>query len=327
MANLSRRTLLKLMGAGALGTVTRSVVEATAAGYPTKPVEMVIPWPPGGRTDLAVRTMAPYLEKYLGQPVVVINKVGGAGIIGMTYARDAKPDGYTISSGGMALSLFQYQKPSGLSLWDYTWIARTYWTPMVVAVNAQSPAKTLKDLVDQAKAAPNKLRHGNSGTGSTTHLASAAFAKKFGLKFTQVPYKGEGPAVIGLGSSEVDFAFGLMVAFRALVDAGKLRILAVADTSRDRNYPGVPTSAEQGYEFTAPAWEAIHTPKGLPKPVLAALADACRRALSDGELKEKFAKMGLHLSYQPGPEFTEWLRTWDKDVKDLIFELGLNYKA
>lgn len=328
MIQLTRRRLLKLAAAGAAGGASHMLARpAVAAGYPTKPVELVIPWPPGGRTDLAVRTMAPYLEKYLGQPAVVINKVGGAGIIGMSHVRDARPDGYTISSGGMALSLFQYQKPPGLSLWDYTWIARTYWTPMVIAVNAQSPIKTAKDLVERARAAGGKLRHGNSGTGSTTHLASEAFGRKLGLKFIQVPYKGEGPAVIGLGSGEVDFSFGLMVAFRPLVEAGKLRIVGVADQTRDANYPDIPTLAEQGFAFSEPAWEAIHAPKGLPKDVLDKLPEACQKALTDGELKQKFAKMGLNLSYQAGPQFTEWLRTWDKQVKELIFELGLNYKA
>jgi tripartite-type tricarboxylate transporter receptor subunit TctC len=299
---------------------------AISAEYPTKPIELVIPWPAGGRTDIGTRMIAPFLEKYLGTPVVVINKVGGGGIIGMIYIRDAKPDGYTICSGGQALSYFQYQKPEGLSLWDYTWIARTYWTPMVVSVNTKSPFKNLKELMEYAKANPGKLRHGNTGTGSTTHLASEKFSKKFKIKFTQVPYKGEGDTVKGIGTGEVDLAFGLYVAFRPLVEDGQLRILGVIDEKRDPHYPQIPTFREQGFDYIEPAWEAIHAPKGLPKNVYDKLSEGCKKALTDPELIEKFAKIGLNISYQPGPEFTEWLKSWDKEVKDIIFELGLQFK-
>jgi len=299
---------------------------ALSAEYPTKPIELVIPWPAGGRTDIGTRMIAPFLEKYLGTPVVVINKVGGGGIIGMIYIRDARPDGYTICSGGQALSYFQYQKPEGLSLWDYTWIARTYWTPMVVAVNTKSPFKNLKELMEYSKANPGKLRHGNTGTGSTTHLASEKFSKKFKIKFTQVPYKGEGDTVKGIGTGEVDLAFGLYVAFRPLIEDGQLRILGVIDEKRDPHYPQIPTFREQGFDYIEPAWEAIHGPKGLPKNVYDKLSEGCKKALTDPELIEKFAKIGLNISYQTGPEFTEWLKSWDKEVKDIIFELGLQFK-
>lgn len=325
MKKLNKKVALQFLVLVSLMMLPLSDV-ALSEEYPTKPIELVIPWPAGGRTDIASRMIAPFLEKSLGVPAVVINKVGGGGIIGMIYIRDAKPDGYTITSGGQALSYFQYQKPEGLSLWDYTWIARTYWTPMLVAVNTKSPFKNLKDLVKYARANPGKLRHGNTGTGSTTHLASEKFAKKFGIKFTQVPYKGEGPAVIGIGTGEVDVAFGLMVAFRPLIEEGKLRILGVADEKRDPLYPQIPTFREQGFDHIEPTWEAIHTPKGFPKDVHEKLSGVCKKALTDPELIEKFAKIGLNLSYQPGPEFTQWLKSWDKEVKDIIFELGLQFK-
>lgn len=299
---------------------------ACAAEYPAKPIELVIPWPAGGRTDIGTRMIAPYLEKYLGGPVVVINKVGGGGIIGMNFVRDAKPDGYTICSGGQALSYFQYQKAEAPSLWDYTWIARTYWTPMVVAVNDKSQFKTMKDLVDYAKANPGKLRHGNTGTGSTTHIASEKFSKKFKIKLTQVPYKGEGDTVKGIGTGEIDLAFGLYVAFRPLVEDKQLRILGVADEKRDRLYPQVSTFREQGFDYVEPTWEAVHSPKGLPKNVYDKLSEGCKKALTDPEAIEKFGKIGLNMSYQSGPDFTEWLKGWDKEVKEIIFELGLQFK-
>ncbi|OGP89692.1 MAG: hypothetical protein A2156_00595 [Deltaproteobacteria bacterium RBG_16_48_10] len=320
-----KTVILSLISVGLLVCPLGSSV-ALSEEYPTKPVEIVIPFTAGGRTDIGTRMIAPFLGKYLGGRVVVINKVGGGGIIGMTYVRDAKPDGYTITSGGMALSYYQYQKPGGLSLWDYTWIARSYWTPMVLAVNTKSPFNTLKELVDYAKANPGKLRHGNTSTGSTTHIASEKFGKKFGLKFTQVPYKGDGDVSVAIGTGDVDFGFGLYVSFRPLFEEGKLRLLGVADGKRDRLYPQIPTFREQGFDHIEPTWEAIQTPKGLPKSVYDKLSEACKKTLTDPELIEKFSTIGLNISYQPAPEFTEYLKDWDKEVKEIIFELGLQLK-
>jgi tripartite-type tricarboxylate transporter receptor subunit TctC len=299
---------------------------ALSADYPTKPIEFIIPFASGGRTDIAGRMIAPFLEKQLGVPVVVINKVGGGGVIGMNYVKDAKPDGYTICSGGQAMVLFHYEKPGAPSFLDYTWIARTYLTPLVLVVNTSSPFKTLNELMEYAKAHPGKLKHGNTGSGNTTHIASEKFAKKFGIKFTQVPYQGEGPAVKGIGTGEVDMVFGLMAAFRPLVEAGELRVLGVADEKRNPLYPEISTFREQGIDHVEPFWECIHTPKGLPKNVYDKLFEACKKALTNPELIEKAAKIGLNINYQPGPEFFEMLKSWDKGAKEMIFELGLQLK-
>ncbi len=296
---------------------------AAAQAYPSKPVDMVIPWPTGGRTDLAIRMIAPYLEKALGQPIVIHNKVGGAGLVGMTYLRDAKPDGYTISTGGLALVGIQYQKKDSPSVWDYTWIARTYWTPLVVVVPASSQFKTVKELVDFARANPGKLTHANSGAGSSTHLASEAMAKKLSFTIRQVPYKGEGPAVVGLAGEQANFSLGLMPAFKPLIDAGKLRVLGVTDTKRNSLYPSVPTLKEQGVDFTSVAFEALHMPKGASPQVIAKLRSAAKQALTDPELKQKLASVGLDLDYQDAPEFVEWLRQYDQEVKALVAQLGL----
>ena len=296
---------------------------AAAQDYPTKPVEMTIPWPPGGRTDIMVRLLAPYLEKELGQPVPVVNRVGGAGVTGMTFFKNSRPDGYMISSGGIALSSMQYQKKIGVSLWDFTWFARAYSTPMVLAVPGNSPFKTAKELLDFAKANPGKLKHGNTGVGSSTHLASEAMAKKFGFKIVQVPYRGEGPAVVGLAGAEADFSLGLMVAFRPFVEDKKLRILGVAADARDENIPNVPTLKEQGMGFNYLAFEGLHVPNGVPEPILAKLSAASKNALNNPELKKKFADIGLTLSYQDGPTFTKWLKEWDAQVLVQMKELGL----
>ncbi|OGP89703.1 MAG: hypothetical protein A2156_00650 [Deltaproteobacteria bacterium RBG_16_48_10] len=317
-----RRTFLLLMWIVLLVWVSLGSDEALSADYPNKPIEWVIPWPAGGRTDIASRMIAPFLEKNLGVPLVVINKVGGAGMIGYTYVKEAKPDGHTVSMGGQGLLVGSYLKP-GVSVWDYTWVARVYWTPVILVVNEKSPFKNVKELVEYAKANPKKLRHGNSGTGNSTHLAAEKFAMHVGIKLTEVPYKGEGPSVIGIGAGEVDMAFGLMAAFRPLVEEGKLRVLGVADEKRNPLYPQVPTFREQGYDFIDPAWEGIHTPKGLPQNVYDKLSEGCKKALTNPELIEKFTKIQFNVSYQPGPELTKWLQSWDRQVGKLISDIGL----
>ena len=297
--------------------------DAFAQDFPNKPVEISIPWPPGGRTDIMVRLLAPYLEKELGQPVPVVNRVGGGGVTGMVAFKNARPDGYTISSGGISLSSMQYQKKIGVGLWDFNWYARAYSTPMVLAVPGTSPFKTAKDFVDFAKANPGKLKHGSTGVGSSTHLASEAMANKLGIKIAQVPYRGEGPAAIALAGGEADFSLGLMVAFRTFTEDGKMRILGIASDERDENVRNIPTMKEQGYDFTYQAFEALHVPNGVPEPVVAKLSVAAKNALTNPELKKKFADIGLTIAYQDGPTFTKWFKEWDAQVLTQMKELGL----
>ncbi len=296
------------------------------ADYPSKPVEVLLPWPAGGRSDVAARMFAPYLEKYLGVPVVVINKVAGGGVVGMLQLKDTTPDGYTFSFGGMAMCNFQYMKPGKLSLWDYIWIGRDHYTRMVLAVKENSPFKTVKEIIEYSKANPGKLRHGNTATGSTTHLCSEDFAKKFKIKFTQVPYPGEGPLTKGIGAGEVDIAFGLMLPLRPMVENKKITIIGVASEKRNPLYPEIPTFREQGVDFVSMTWDAMMAPKGIPENVYKKLSEVCKKTFSDPELIEKCGKLGLNISYQPGPEFVEWLKIYDKEMKGLIYDLGLELK-
>lgn len=312
-----------ILGLAAFAAVCLGTLGAAAQNFPVKPVEMTIPWPPGGRTDIMVRLLAPYLEKELGQPVPVVNRIGGAGVTGMVFLKNSRPDGYLISSGGIALSSMQYQKPIGVTLWDFTWIARVYSTPMVLAVPGNSPFKTAKEFLEFARANPGKLKHGNTGVGSSTHLASEAMAKKFGFKIVQVPYRGEGPAVVALAGGEADFSLGLMVAFRPFVEDKKLRIIGVAAPTRDENIADVPTFKEQGIDFNYQGFEGLHVPNGVPEPILAKLSAASKSALTNPELKKKLADIGITLAFEDGPTFTKWLKEWDAEVLAQMKDLGL----
>ncbi len=298
----------------------------TADAYPSKPLSYTVFFPPGGRSDIVARMLSPYIEKYLGTPVMVVNNVGGVGVIGHKAVREAKPDGYTVAQSGTTV-MFQYTKP-GINIWDYTWIANVYSAPFMIAVPTNSSFKTLKELVDYGKANPKKLKHGNTGTGNTTHLGSAAFASKFGCEFTQIAYKGEGPSVVGLAAGEVDVAFSPMVAFNQMFEAGKLRILATCSPQRSKDHPQIPTAKELGYDFSWDAWEAIFGPKGLKenKPVYQKLSEAIRKAILDPDLGHKVLNIGLSVNYKPGDELEKWLREDDKRVKKVIYDLGLEYK-
>ncbi|MCU0597126.1 MAG: tripartite tricarboxylate transporter substrate binding protein [Desulfobacterota bacterium] len=309
-------------------SVIAGMVAAVQAAeeYPKKPITYNVFWPPGGRSDIVARMISPFIEKQLGTPVVVNNNVGGAGVIGHKEVREAKPDGYMLAQSGTTV-MFQYTKP-GISLADYTWVANIYSAPFVIVVPSGSPFKSLKELVEFAKANPKKLRHGNSGTGSTTHLGSEGFGTKAGVEFTQIAYKGEGPAVIGVASAEVDLAFGPMVAFKQMIEAGKLRSLAVCAANRSKQHPDLPTCKELGYEFGWDAWEAIFGPKGLQenKAVWPKLSEGIKKAILDPELGQKLLSIGLEVQYRTGAELENWLKQNDQETKKIIYDLGLQYK-
>jgi tripartite-type tricarboxylate transporter receptor subunit TctC len=314
----------------AVGTLVSGVpgIASGAEKYPSKPISYVIFWPPGGRTDLSARMVTPYIKKHLNTPVTVINEAGGAGIIGHKMIKEADPDGYSIAQSGGTVAL-QYTK-SGIHMWDYTWIANIYATPFVVAVPTSSPFKTLKALVDFGKANPKKLRAGNSGIGNTPHLGTVSFSRAVGIDLTHVPYKGEGPSVVGLASGEIDLMLGMMSAFHQMVDAGKLRLLGICGPERMKNlYANLPTvKDETGSDFAWETWEGIFGPKGLKdnKQVLSILSEGIRKAIQDAEFVEKLASIGLDARYRGGEEFDHWLREHDKEMNRLTQELGMQRK-
>jgi tripartite-type tricarboxylate transporter receptor subunit TctC len=300
---------------------------ASAAEYPSKPITYMVFFPPGGKSDLTARLVAPYLQKYIGTPVIVANQPGGAGVIGHKMIREEQPDGYTLAHSGATITA-QYAKP-GISMKDYTWIARIYLTPYVIAVPANSRFKTLKELVEFAKANPNKLKHGNSSSGNTPHLASASFESDAGIQYIQVAYKGEGPSVVGLASGEVDLVFGTLVALQQMVEAGKVKILAVCGSKRlAGKYANIPTCKEVGYDFEWETWEAVFGPKGLQnnKAVWPKLTEAIRKTVLDPEFGQKLQTIGFDASYSAGDDLEKWMTRLDQKTKKVIYQLGLEYK-
>jgi tripartite-type tricarboxylate transporter receptor subunit TctC len=300
------------------------VTAARAADtYPSKPLIYTVFFPPGGKSDLVARIVAPYMQKYLGTSVVVMNEGGGSGVIGHKVLREAKPDGYTIGQSGGTVTA-QYTKP-GISIKDYTWIGRLYLTPYVVAVAASTPFKSLRELVDHAKANPRKLNHG-SIPGATPHLASVSFQTLAGIEYTQIAYKGEGPTVVALAGGEIDLSFGTIVAMKHMIDAGKVRLLAVSGNQRLKNeFSNLPTFKELGFDFEWGTWEALLGPKGLQenKEALTKLTMAAQRVTSDPAFIEKMRSTGFDVSFLAGRDFEQWINELDRKTKAAFDAAGM----
>ena len=299
---------------------------ATAAKFPEgKPVEMTVMFGAGSAADVTARHLAEGMAKILQSPVPVVNRTGGGGAMGYTHVSQQKPDGYSIIWNSNSISTNYY---SGTLQFDYTAfdpVARVSVEIPALAVRADSPWNTLKDLVEYAKANPEKVRVGNSGTGSHTHFAASALFATAGAKTVDVPF-GAGQAVVNLLGSRIEATVQLPAALVAHVKSGDLRILAVLGSRRDAVFPDVPTAQEQGYKVALDMWRGIAVPKGTPKPVIAKLEEAVKKTVESNEFKEAGKNIGFTPAYLPASEFGKVIATDDKKLADVMTELGLKKK-
>jgi tripartite-type tricarboxylate transporter receptor subunit TctC len=266
------------------------------ASYPSKPVRVIVPFAPGGPADVLARVTGQELSDALGQPFVVENKVGAAGNIGVEQIAKAAPDGYTVGIvpvGNVAVnpSLFPSLPYKASELAPVVMLATV---ENVLVVNADVPAKSLKELITLAKQKPGSLSFASPGAGSQAHLAGELMALEGGLKLIHVPYKGIGPALNDVVGGQVSMMFGAMSAVLPHVKSGKLRALGVASLKRSASMPELPTLAEQGLpKFEAVSWYALMAPAGTPPAVVERLNAEAARALAKPAIKEKFAVQGL----------------------------------
>lgn len=293
---------------------------AMAQDYPTKPITMIVPFPPGGVADIVGRPLAAVMEKSLKQPVVVVNRTGAGGAIGMAAAAKAEPDGYTILMALSSISIFPVSdplngKPAPYELSDFAPIALVTADPTVLVVGGDSPYKTVKDFVAAAKANPGKINYSSSGVYGTLHVAMEMFANAAGIELFHVPYQGGGPAVRALLSGEVQALASGPAAAIGQINAGKMRALASWGDKRLALMPDLPTFKELGYkdvEFYI--WSAVVAPAATPAPVQAKLREAVRQAVSDPAFKGAMDKVGTPVSYLDAPEFKKF---WDADAARL----------
>ena len=289
---LHRRRFLQVAGgAAALPFVPGT---AFAAGYPSQPVRLIVPYAPGGATDTVARLIGPWLQEKLGQPFIVESRPGAGTNIGTAAVAHAAPDGHTLLlfDPAAAINATLYEKLNFNFVKDIAPIILIFRTPFVMVVPPSSPAKTLAEFVAYAKANPGKVNMASAGNGTGSQLAGELFKLKAGIDMTHIPFRGGGPAVAALLGGQVDVFFSPMTIAIAQIKAGKLRALAVTSATRSDALPDVPAAAEAvpGYETTY--WVGLGAPKNTPPDVIATLNKELNAALADPKIRARFVELG-----------------------------------
>ncbi|MHA7602193.1 Bug family tripartite tricarboxylate transporter substrate binding protein [Alicycliphilus sp. T452] len=301
---------------------------ALAQPYPSRPITLVVGFPPGGGADAVARIVSDKVGKILGQPVVVDNRPGAGTTLASELVARAPADGYTLLLGSANLYgsdqlLYKSAKYDGAK--SFTPISRWSSAPMLLAVKKDLPAQSVKELVALARSQPDRLSYSSSGAGVVTHLAALSFAQaNGGIKMLHVPFKGGAPSIQAVGAGEVDMTFGTPPSVLPLAQAGKLRILAATTAQRSPLFPDLPGMKESGvdgYEYTF--WFGLFGPAGLPAEVQKRLFDASVGALKDPDVKERLAKQGnLGAPSASLDEFQAWAVQEGKESRDLTLRSG-----
>src|SRR5215470_8009492 len=304
----------------ALALVLAALPAAADEPYPTRPISIVVPFPPGGIADLTARPLAASMERLVKQPVVVSNKAGAGGGVGTQSVSIAKPDGYTLLLGLVSISLLPErdllfgQKPA-YTRDQFIGIARLNADPPVLAVNAELPWKSVKELLEEARKRPGEITYASSGIYGASHVPLEMLLQAAGgLRMRHLPTTGGGPATTAvLGKHAALWASPPALALPH-VKAGKMRVLATWGGARLAAFPEVPTLKELGYDVEYYLWAGLFTPKGTPPAVVKALRDAVRQSVQDAEFRSAMDKAQTPIAYQDADEFKAW---WDKDAARL----------
>jgi tripartite-type tricarboxylate transporter receptor subunit TctC len=279
-----------------VGAIAPVLAQNDAAdGYPSKPVRLIVPFVPGGGTDLVSRAIAQRLSEAWGQPVLVANHGGANGTIGVELAAKAPPDGYTLIliSASQSVNVSLYKNLTYDLTRDFAPVTQVTTQPYVLVVNPALPVDTVNRLVDLAKAKPDTLNYGSSGIGGLSHLSGALFAALTSIRITHVPFRGGAPAMESVVGGHIDLLFSTLLQSRAQIAAGKLRALAVTTDKRSPAAPELPTMAEAGVPgFAVAGWYGILAPAGTPAPIVARLNRDIVRVLRLPEVRERLAADG-----------------------------------
>ncbi len=300
---------------------------AALAAYPDRPITFVVPWGAGGGTDGTARFFAAMLEKDLGQPVNVVNRTGGGGVVGHSAIAQAPADGYTIGMITVEITMMHWQGLTDLNPTSYTPLALVNSDPAGFTVNAASPYKTVKDVVDAIKANPGKLKASGTGQGGIWHLALAGLLVDLKIPQTAIPWvpsNGAAPAMQDLVAGGVDVVTCSLPEARPLIEAGKARPLAIMDSKPSALFPNVPTMQQAiGVDYTVAAWRGIAGPKGLPADVSAKLIAAIKKISESKEWKDFAASKGYGLAWAPGAEFAAFMAKADTAMGGTMKAVGL----
>ncbi|MCU7370063.1 tripartite tricarboxylate transporter substrate binding protein [Paucibacter sp. O1-1] len=286
--------------------------------YPSRPVTLIVPYGAGGSTDVIGRAIAESLSRQLGQPVVVENKPGAAGAMGVLDMLSAKPDGYRLTMSPAGIFRQPHLQPTRYDpIKDLTYIASFLTFDFAVAVRAESPIKTVDDLVKFAKADPDGVSYGTSGLHTGNHVVGAALAKDQGIKMTHIPYKGDSDNIAALLGQQINMAITTNTVLNH-VKAGTVRVLAISGSERNPTFEGVPTLRELGYGVAVSTPMGISGPAGLPRPIVEALDAAIKAALEDPKVKSQYGNLGIRPLYMNNQAYSDFARKTFADEKELV---------
>jgi len=287
--------------------------------YPAKPITMIVPFPPGGVAEIVGRPLAAMMEKHLRQPVLIVNRPGAGGAVGMGMVAKSAPDGYTILMALSSISVFPVSdringRQPAYEMSDFAPIALVTADPTVLVVRADGPYRSVKDFVAAAKANPGKINYSSAGVYSTLHVAMEIFAQAADIKLFHVPYQGGGPAVTALLGGQVEALASGPAAAIGQIKGGKMRALASWSTKRLELLPDIPTFRELGYDAEFYIWSGVFAPAATPDPIVMRLRRAVREAAYSAEFRAAMDKVATPISYLDAPEFRTY---WEKDAARL----------
>jgi tripartite-type tricarboxylate transporter receptor subunit TctC len=312
-----------LLGLILAGTVT------AAHAFPDRAVRLIVPFPPGGVTDTAARVIGQQLSAKWGQQVVIENKPGAGGVIGVEAAMRSAPDGYTLlmaTNGEITINAAIFTKPKYDAQKDLIPIAMATNTPFVWSANLTSQINSLAELVAAAKARPNALSYSSAGLGSSSHMATEQFAAAAGIKLLHVPYRGGAPAATALMSGDVHVSAISLSSLLPVVDSGKVKLLAITSDKRSQLAPAVPTVSETGVlkDFQTSIWTALFAPVGTPEPVVSQIEVDIIAALKDPEVVTRLEKVGAEVSGMPAAKLRERIQRETGELKKIATDANIH---
>nr|WP_231907075.1 tripartite tricarboxylate transporter substrate binding protein [Cupriavidus sp. D384] len=299
-----------------------AVPAAQAQAWPNKPIRMVVPYPPGGPTDIVARVVGQKLSERLGQPIVVDNRPGAGGNIGADAVAKSAPDGYTmlVATTAHAINMTLFAKPGYNTRTDFAPVSMLTSGPLVLVTAPSTPASNVAELIAMAKANPGKVTFASSGNGQSTHLSAELFDSMAGIRMTHVPYKGSAPALTDVMAGQATVMFDTMLSAMPFVRDGKLRALAVTGAARSPAAPDIPTVAQAGLPgYEATAWNALLVPAGTPAAVVDKLGEALKAVLTQDDVRTRFATQGFAATWTSPPDTGRFVAheidKWGKVVK------------
>ena len=322
----TRRSLLVASAVACLSTLAFTA-PAFAQAYPSRPITLIVPWGAGGGTDATARIIGSLLEKELGQPVNVVNRTGGNGVVGHAAIASAPPDGYTIGLATVEIGMMHWQGLTELTGASYTPLALVNADPAGIQVRADAPYKTVNDLLAAIKANPGKLKASGTGQGGIWHLALAGLLRDQKIDPAAVPWvpsNGAAPGLQDMVAGGVDIAPVSLPEARALIDAGKVKSLVIMNDKPSGLYPQIPTlKSATGSDWTMAAWRGMVAPKGIPNDVRDKLAAAFKKIAASKEYNEFMASRGFGVIYAGPEDFAKWMAKSDTELGATMKAVGI----